>query len=56
MFPVVRVVQRMMTLTALRVFTLDKCGVGDPGSHGDAYLFCTDSDPGVGGGQHSLNK
>lgn len=43
-------------LKALLVFTPDKYGGGDPGSHGDTHLFCTDSDAGVGGGQESLNK
>lgn len=46
----------METLKALLVFTLDKHGGGDPGSHGDTHLLCTDSDPGVGGGQQSLNE
>lgn len=45
-----------VTLKALLVFTPDKYGGGGPGSHGDTHLFCTESDPGVGGGQRSLNK
>ena len=44
------------TLKVVLLFTHDKYGGGVPGVHGDAHLFCTESDPGVGGGQQGLSE
>lgn len=37
---------------ALSEFHPDKYGGGDSGFLGNAHVFRTESDPGVGGGQH----
>ena len=54
--PVLCVVWWMGTFKAPLLFTPDKYGGGDCSSHGDTHLFCTDSHPGVGAGQQSLNE